>query len=161
MKTITATAKANDATPSTPIQLKNREVLDRLNDQIARRAYEMFEQGGGADGEHLQHWLQAEAETVKRVPEISESSSWYTVRVPLQNFAAENISVAVESSRAIVQTDKVPVAGGRESSNSGSFEKPLFLVAYWPSQVDPATASAYVKDETLTLTVKRSTQAAE
>src|SRR6202041_1474186 len=145
IKTITATVKAKDASPATPLQLKNREVLDRLNDQVARRAYEMFERGGGADGEHVHHWLQGGAGTVKRLPENGESSSWYTVRLPLQNFAAENVSVAVESNRAIVVADKVPVAGGGESSSSGSPENSLFLVAYWPSEVDPATASAYIK----------------
>ena len=159
MKTVTATVKAKDASPSTPVQLRNQEVVNRLNDQIARRAYAMFEQGGSSDGEHLRHWLEAEAETVRRIAEISESSSWYTVRVPLHQFAKANVSIAVEPSRAIVLADKI--SGGSESVNSASFEDSLFLVANWPSEVDPATASAYIKNESLTLTAKRSAPVTE
>jgi HSP20 family molecular chaperone IbpA len=161
MKTLTATVKAKDASPSTPVQLKNQEVVDRLNDRIARRAYEMFELGGSTDGEHLRHWLEAEAESVRRIPEISESSSWYTVRVPLQDFAKENVSVAVEPSRAIILAEKVSSSAGSESLNSASFQDSFFLVANWPSEVDPVTASAYIKNDTLTLTAKRSAPVAE
>jgi hypothetical protein len=161
MKTVTATVKAKDASPSTPVQLRNQEVVNRLNDRISRRAYEKFEQGGSTDGEHIRHWLQAESEMLQRIPEVSESSSWYTVRVPLHNLAKENVSVAVEPSRAIVSAQKVLSSGGTESAGSASFEDSLFLVANWPSEVDPATASAYIKNETLTLTAKRSAPVTE
>jgi Protein of unknown function (DUF2934) len=161
MKTVTATVKAKDSSPSTPVQIKNQEVADRLKDQIARRAYEMFEQGGCPDGEHLRHWLQAEAEMVRRVREVSESSSWYTVRVPVQNFPKENVSVAVEPSRAIILAEKVSLSRGSESLSSPSFQESLFLVVNWPSEVDPATACAYIKNDTLTLTAKRSAMVVE
>ena len=40
-----------------------------------------------------------------------------------------------------------------ESSNSSS--ESVYFQASWPSEVDPATASAYLKNDSLTLTVKR------
>lgn len=154
MKIATATVKAKDLSSSTPLSLKNQEVLEQLNDRIARRAYEIFERSGGVHGQHLRHWLHAEAQTLNRIPEISESSSWYTVRVPLQTFVGEDISVAVEPGRAIVVARKVSSAGGHEPSNPLSQDS-LFLVANWPSEVDPATAKAYIKNEVLVLTAKR------
>jgi HSP20 family molecular chaperone IbpA len=154
MKIATGTVKAKDLSPSTPVPLKNQEVLGRLNDRIASRAYEIFENDGGNHGKHLRHWLQAEAQTLKRIPEIIESSSWYTVRVPLQGFAKEDVSLAVEPHRAIVAAEKVSSVDGTDSSNS-AVQDSLFLVAAWPGEADPATASAYIKNESLVLTVKR------
>jgi len=160
MKIATATVKAKDlSSPSSSLPIKNQEVLDRVNRRIASRAYGIFERNGGAHGEHLQHWLQAEAQTLQRIPRITESSSWFTISVPLPNFAQDDVSVAVEPHRAIVAAEKASSVDGTESSKS-SLQDSLFLVADWPSEVDPTTASAYLKNETLVLSVKRANPAA-
>jgi HSP20 family molecular chaperone IbpA len=50
---------------------------------------------------------------------------------------------------------------GRMKADDGrSSRDSFFLIAKWPKPVDPKTATAYVKNETLTLTVKRSAPAA-
>jgi len=36
--------------------------MENVQEQIARRAYELFEARGGVDGYHIQDWLQAEKE---------------------------------------------------------------------------------------------------
>lgn len=36
-----------------------------LQEQIRRRAYELYEERGGADGRELDDWLQAEAEVTQ------------------------------------------------------------------------------------------------
>jgi hypothetical protein len=38
------------------------------HEQIANRAYEIFEQEGFTHGNHLDHWLRAERELVKVAP---------------------------------------------------------------------------------------------
>jgi len=47
---------------------RNEERLERPFDpdeQVRRRAYELYEQRGKEDGHHLEDWLQAESEFVR------------------------------------------------------------------------------------------------
>lgn len=161
MKTSTPAVKAIETSFPVQVQIKNQEAVNLLNKQISRPAYELFEQGGSVDGQDLLHWLQAEEQTLRPIPEIRESSSWYTVNVPLKDFSKEDVSVAVEPHRAVIVADKTQPEDRNESMDSGSFRNSLFQVANWPSEVHPSTASAYIKNESLTLTVKRSTPAAK
>ena len=39
---------------------------DDLHERIAKRAYELYEQGGSLDGNDIDHWLEAEREILKR-----------------------------------------------------------------------------------------------
>lgn len=78
------------------VHKKNHPLKDRANDAVARRAYSLFLAGGAADGQALEHWLQAESEVLTRIPEIGESASWYTVNTPLPGFAPEQIQVGVD-----------------------------------------------------------------
>ena len=163
-QTAATTAKDTSSTP-VPVQHENGHVYDWLNGEIARKAYELYEQAGNEHGQDLSHWLQAEAQIVQRIPEIHESSSWYTVHVPLPGFSAEEVHVGVEPSRAIIAANRTSSTDDNASSDNGSstgatraFHESIFLIAEWPEEVDPATASAYIRDESLTLTVKRATQ---
>lgn len=147
---------------SSPVKIdhRNPRSFERLNDKIARRAYRLYKDRGNPDGKHLEHWFEAESEFSTRPAEIRESSSWYTVNVPLRGFAPEDVSVGVEPRRAVVVAEKEQHAQTSRSSNDlmkgdATTQQSICLVAVWPSDVDPATASAYVKNGTLTLTVKR------
>ena len=40
-----------------PINHENRRVVDSLKQKIARRAYELFEHGGRAEGNDMRHWI--------------------------------------------------------------------------------------------------------
>ncbi len=51
---------SSDPTPITPRSQKPAE----LEDEIRRRAYELYEQRGRVDGYDLDDWLQAEAEVL-------------------------------------------------------------------------------------------------
>ncbi len=55
---------AKPTPPSTTIQTAKPE--NKLVDRIRRRAYELYEQCGRADGHELDHWLQAEGEIVQK-----------------------------------------------------------------------------------------------
>jgi HSP20 family molecular chaperone IbpA len=140
---------------SSPVEVQKLQAVgNRANDAVARRAYSLYLASGGADGQDVAHWLQAESEVLTRVPDIRESSSWYTVNVPLQGFRPEQVQVGVDENRAIISADKTQTnnQSGRDGSTTS---ESIFLMADWPSAVDPSTASAYVKGDTLTLTVKR------
>ena len=85
-----------------PINHENRRVVDSLKEKVARRAYELFERGGRAEGNDMRHWLQAESEILSKIPEIRETSSSYTVNIPVQGFKPEEIYVGVDANRTLV-----------------------------------------------------------
>ena len=151
----TAKAKESSSVP-VPIHRENSEGRSRLNDEVSRLAYSLYEQDGNT-GNELAHWFAAESQILQRIPEIRESSSWYTVNIPLRGFTAEQINVTVEPSRALIVADRAQGENQTNEKNSTatSARESIYLMADWPSDVDPATASAYLKNETLTLTVKR------
>jgi HSP20 family molecular chaperone IbpA len=139
-----------------PINHENRRVVDSLKQKVARRAYELFERGGRAEGNDMRHWLQAESEILSKIPEIRETSSSYTVNVPVQGFKPDEIYVGVDANRTLVLAETQDTADGRSKSPQPGFSREaLFLAADWPAPVDPATASAQIKNGNLILTVKR------
>lgn len=156
MSSQTAAAKTKDTTSAAiPIRKEENNSHHRLNDAISRRAYQLFEETGRSDGQDLSHWLQAQSELIA-VPEIRESSSWYTISYPLRGFSAEEVQIDLDPHRAIISAEKSLNTG--EAGNAAARET-LYLVADWPGLVDPATASAYIKNDSLTLTVRRAENA--
>jgi HSP20 family molecular chaperone IbpA len=183
-QTQTAATKAKDASSfPVPIRHDGQHVHDRLNNEISRRAYELYERNGNSHGQDLVNWLEAESQVLRQVPEIRESSSWYTVSVPLQGFTSEQVHVTVDATRAVIAAEKTEsstspadrqassaqhandqsamdatssqfTSGNRSEAANFSRESAYFQ-ASWPSEVDPSTASAYLKNDSLTLTVKR------
>jgi len=155
MASQTAPAKSKEAPAAVSVNSSKRQLHERAQSRIASRAYELYEQDGRNHGEDTSHWLRAESEILNRVPEIHESSSWFTINVSLKGFSADEIQVDVEPHRAIIAAARTESSGQEQSTEKGSFQGATFAVAKWPSEVDPSTASAYLKDGTLTLAVKR------
>jgi HSP20 family molecular chaperone IbpA len=189
-QTQTAATKAKDASSfPVPIRHDGQHVHDRLNNEISRRAYELYERNGNSHGQDLVNWLEAESQILQRVPEIRESSSWYTVSVPLQGFTSEQVHVTVDATRAVIAAEKTESStspadrqassaqhandqsamdatssqstGGNRSEATNFSRESVYFQASWPSEVDPATASAYLKNDSLTLTVKRAAAASK
>ena len=155
MSSQTGAVTARDVSTTIPINHENRRVVDKLKEKIARRAYELFEGGGNADGDDLRHWLQAESEVLSKVPEIRETSSSCSVNIPVQGFKPEEIYVGVDASRTLILAEKQESTDGHKGQDGGFSRESLFLAATWPTAVDPATASAQIKNGNLLLSVKR------
>ena len=88
------------------------------------------------------------------MPDVRESSAGYTVNVPLQGFTPEQIQVGVDENGAIIVANKTQ-SNEKQDGGDWTSEESVYLVANWPNAVDPSSASAYVKSDGLTLTVKR------
>ncbi|MGB2633916.1 MAG: DUF2934 domain-containing protein [Candidatus Acidiferrum sp.] len=156
MASQTGTIRSKESLAEVEVRKNDNQLPDRANDAVARRAHSLFMAAGGEDGHDLTHWLQAESEVLRRIPDIREAASWYTVNVPLPGFAAEQIRVNVDATRALVAAEKTQSGDGRAGNGMHTrTEESVYLVANWPSAVDPATASAYLKNESLLLTAKR------
>jgi HSP20 family molecular chaperone IbpA len=154
MASQTGATRSKGSLAEVDVRKNDNQLTDRANDAVTRRAYSLFLAAGGEDGQDLTHWLQAESEVLRRIPEIREAASWYTVNVPLPGFAPEEIHVNVDDARALVAAEKADSGDGRPGDGMCTAES-VYLVANWPTAVDPATASAYLKNESLILTAKR------
>jgi HSP20 family molecular chaperone IbpA len=155
MASQTAAVKSKEAPAAVSINSSKDRLHERAQTRIASRAFELYEQEGRNHGDDMSHWLRAESEILTRVPEIHESASWFTINVPLKGFSAGDVQVNIEPHHAVI------AAATSESSESdtghaqSAVQNATFAVAKWPSEVDPSTASAYLKDGTLTVAVKR------
>jgi len=82
------------------VRHSREEVLNQfsqLNDLIARRAFEVFEQRGGSPGHDVEDWLRAESELLQPVPlNVTELSEEYIVRAEVPGFSSEEIGISVE-----------------------------------------------------------------
>jgi Protein of unknown function (DUF2934) len=50
------------------------ETKTATRDDVARRAYELFQARGGAPGHELEHWLEAERELGQSSSDVNEQS---------------------------------------------------------------------------------------
>ncbi len=155
MSTQTATVKSKYVPVPIPINSANNEAKDALRSRIEQKAFELYEHDGANHGEDLLHWLKAESEVLTRVPEVQESSSWFSVNVPLKGYSAGDIQVSVEPTRAVISAKTRRSEAVDSTAESNSFLHAIFLLVKWPSAVDPSTASAYFQNDALNLTAKR------
>jgi len=140
------------STPATAVQQRNVNILAedrhgefhaRLHQRISDHAYGLFQRDSGQHGNHNRHWLQAENEVLRRVTEVREAGAWVAANAALANTDANDLQIMVLPDRAIVSG--VKTTGGNDTE---------YLLIQWPVSIDPATAAAYVKGHTLTVTAK-------
>ena len=127
--------------------------LDGFRERIAKRAYELFEELGRVNGNDLSHWLRAENELCVRLPQVQESGVWYTVSAPLVGVPADHIRVSVENRGALISADKSSDHGTSDAEAQEVLA--TYYAVRWPESVSPETASAYLKNGTLTLVARK------
>ena len=154
MASQTGATQSKESLGEVEVQKNNNQLPDRANDAVARRAYSLFLAANSVTGQDLAHWLQAESEVLRRIPDIREAGSWYTVNVALPGFSPKQVRVNVDGARALIVAERAPLDNGR-GGDGMRLEEAIYLVAHWPSAVDPATASAYLKSGSLVLTAKQ------
>lgn len=129
-----------------------QEFENTLHARIAKRAHQIFEEDGAGHGEDLAHWLKAEADLISEISDVGESGSWVTVNVPLPKVSPEAINVLVRRNRALVCVEARERAA--DSPAADSRRRVLYFSAKWPSEVDPSTSSAYLKNGVVTLSAR-------
>jgi HSP20 family molecular chaperone IbpA len=134
---------------------EGQEMEEELKKRIAERAYQIYEQTGRTAGEHQEHWLLAEREVVQRITQIRESGPWVIVNLNVPNVPAEGFKLLITEEKALVEVEEPAAQRKPPQERAGRL---LFYTARWPMQVEPGTASAYVKNGTMTLEVKLRTK---
>ena len=155
MKT-TASAIASDLNAN-PLPIEIIRDVDRvafretLQRSIADRAFGLFQKSGFVSGNDLSHWLQAENEILIQVSNFRESGAWVVANLKLTNVCPEGVKVFVDQNRAVISLEE-PVT--KHQQQFDTIIAHCYMVE-WPTRVDPATATAYLKSGTLTLEVRK------
>ena len=113
--------------------------LNRVQQAVRERAYELFENNAGRDGGPLSDWLTAEQEIIRRPPvEVHRRDSHYEVRAATAGVPAENLNVQVTPDDVLIEA----TAEDRE----------LFGSVHFPEKIDPNSVRVKYKDGMLHLT---------
>jgi HSP20 family protein len=134
------------------------ERIERIYDNISRRAYDLFERDGRKDGNDVRHWLEAEKEFLypARVS-MEETETEFEVRAEVPDFTASDIEVNVEPRRLTIsgkrESKKETRADGSLYTEESSNE--LFRAIELPSEVNPTKVSATLKDGVLDIQIPK------
>jgi len=80
------------------------EYMTSLHDNIARRAFEIFQNEGQILGNDLSHWFKAEAEVLHPVSvDMFESDDMLTIEAELPGFSATDLKVSLEPEQLVIR----------------------------------------------------------
>jgi HSP20 family protein len=131
------------------------ERMSRIHDEIARRAFEIFERDGNVFGRDLENWFNAEEQLVHPVHiNISESDNALHVQAEVPGFDPKDLAISLEPAR-------LTISGKRESSQEQQEKgkviykelcsSELLRVIDLPAEVDPDKTKATLKNGVLEL----------
>jgi HSP20 family molecular chaperone IbpA len=152
VRTLKGTPKAQEAKPEILSREHGRGFLEEFNNLVARRAYDLFEQDGRVDGNHLAHWLDAERQLAAPLPDVRESADSFTAAISLSDVPVGNAKVYATEDRAIIYAEK-DLPGNADGPYQ--IRESTYYMIRWPEIVDPATCSAEIDDQNLTIRVRK------
>src|SRR6185369_12800154 len=119
------------------VALFNR--MEEIQQEIARRAYELFEERGHEHGRDFDDWAAAEAELLTAVSiegNKTEESLVVTAEVP--GFDQKDIQIAVEPRRVFIsgKTEKTIAAESEDAPPAGLQRAMFFRAIDLPTEVD-------------------------
>ena len=164
-QSVEITQPAKGAAPMKLLPAPASDLFDRiqeLSNSIARRAFEIFEGRGRADGHDLGDWFRAESEFLHPVHlDIAESDDALTVHAEVPGFSAKELEVSVEPHR-------LTISGKRETSKERTSKKTIYTEQCsnqiyrsidLPAEVDTSKVAATLKDGVLELSMPKATKA--
>jgi HSP20 family molecular chaperone IbpA len=123
---------------------------DRVRQRVSQRAYDIYRESGSQDGNDYEHWIQAENEVLQRGIEVRESGSWLAFNASIPEGSADDVEICLTPTNVIVRAEK------RAGSDSQEVvERDIFLTQDLKTEIEPSTASATLKDQKLTIMVKK------
>jgi HSP20 family protein len=152
--------------PSSVKLVEPKTLVERINQirqDIARRAFQIFENGGGLFGRELDHWFQAEAELLHPVHvNITESDDALSVQAEVPGFNANEVEVSPEPRRLTISGKR---ATSKEESKRGKTlyqeqcSTELLRIIDLPTEVDARRSTATLKNGILELSLPKDGQA--
>ncbi len=160
-----ATAMQPAKAPVTVKQSATGDVFDRIQQiygEIARRAFEIFDNNGRWFGNDLEDWFRAESELLHPVHlEIAESDDNLSVRAEVPGFSTKELEINVEPRR-------LTIAGKHEAQEENKKGKTIYSercareilrVVDLPAEVDSSKVSAILKDGILKMELPKAAHA--
>jgi HSP20 family molecular chaperone IbpA len=122
-------------TPTRPSEVE--WAIRQIENQIARRAYELFQLRGCEHGHDWEDWFRAESELLRPISvAISESGQRVSVRVNVFGFEAGELKVSVDPAQVTVLGSKNP-----KTSTTSDYPDQTFRIIELPSNVNPEAAA--------------------
>jgi HSP20 family molecular chaperone IbpA len=128
---------------------------DKIRQSVSRRAYEYYELSGNQDGNDYQHWIRAENDILQRGLEVRESGSWLALNATIPVSSADNVEVYLTPNSVTVHAENQQSIKNSDANDLGSTQREIFLTEDLSTEIDPSTASATLKDQKLTIMVKK------
>ena len=139
------------------------ERLDRIYNDIARRAFEIFESNGGAPGREIENWFAAEAELLHPVKiGMSETEKMLTVQAEVPGFTENDLEIRVEPTRLTI-TGKRETTGKQEKAKTVYQEyrsDEILRVIDLPAEVDNDRVTTTLKNGMLELQMPKAAEPA-
>ena len=134
------------------------EQWDAAFEQIARRAFEIFENDGYIFGRDLEHWFKAEQELFHPVcTELTETDDAFALKAEVPGFTEKELEIKAEPRRVVI-------TGNRESSKEEKKGKTIrsdvssdqiLRVVELPADIETDKVVASLKNGMLTLALPK------
>jgi HSP20 family protein len=131
--------------------------------RIAKRAFELFQGRGFADGHHLDDWFAAERELLMPVAlEVNDTTDDFVVRVQTPGFEAKDLDIQVDGSRLLIQGKQETTHENKEKDKAITTEtrtQQIYQVIELPAPVQAEKARAELKNGVLELSLPKAKKA--
>jgi HSP20 family molecular chaperone IbpA len=136
--------------------------VDKIFDDISRRAFEIFESNGRTFGRDLQDWFKAEGELLHPVhTTLTESVGTVEVKAEVPGFSEKELEISVEPRRLTIagkrESEKEETKGKVTSSTRCSDQ--LFRIVDLPAEIETDKVAATLKNGVLNLTMPKAAKA--
>jgi HSP20 family protein len=133
--------------------------IETLIDHVRQRAFELFEQRGGAFGQQLDDWLNAEAQFLAAAPaELVDRKKTLEIDIAVPGFSSHQLKVAVLPDAIIVFGKAEPRKEHRKQGTvlfSELSHKDLLRRFDLPNQIEPDQVHASLEDGVLKIVAKK------
>jgi HSP20 family protein len=132
--------------------------MQEINEQIARRAYEMFQKCGCVSGHDTEHWRQAESEILRSMPlDIIETDTGFTIRAEVPGFAEKDLEIEVEPRSMCITGTRQEESQQQEGKMIYTERRSnqIFRVLELPARIHPYQVKATLHDGVLEINVAK------
>lgn len=142
-------------TPQIVSEDQNAAFQDKVRQRVAERAYDIYQNSGGQPGNEYEHWIQAENEVLQRGIEVRESGSWLAFNASIPDGSADDVEICLTPTSVTVRAEKSEQLKDAGANEQGLAQREIFLTHDLNIEIEPSTASATLKDQKLTIMVKK------
>ena len=148
-QTTMAVQRTREPAAVQPATAKPEKPLDRMNlifEDIARRAFEIFEGNGREFGHDLDNWFKAERELLCPVNiEFTENDAAFEVKAEVPGFTEKDLEINVEPRKLVIagrRETKAPEDKNAKVARAETMTEELLRVVELPAAVETGKVTA-------------------